>query len=260
MIDDVSDLERDNLEKYSGKYYQADKITLLPPAGSSVYSDVLLQLRLDMVARLAVNAKVLDLCCGSGDHLLFFADSIQEGIGFDYSAPFLLRGTALRDERKIDNVNFLQGNARKLPFKKNYFELIYSFSSLYHVPKVDQVIGEASRILKTGGMFIFDLGNLYSLNTLVCRAYTELAYPYHIPVQAMKKYIIDSGLKIIEHRAFQTLPMWADRPRWLRPLLMPALKRIMARQVHGKMLDEWISNLPILKKIAFRHVFICEKY
>jgi hypothetical protein len=51
----------------------------------------------------------------------------------------------------------------------------------------------------------------------------------------------------------------ADAPKWLKPLLWSGWTRLLAKQINGKMLDEWISNLPVLKLFAFRHIFVCEK-
>jgi hypothetical protein len=76
----------------------------------------------------------------------------------------------------------------------------------------------------------------------------------------MQKTIRVSGLRIIEHRAFQLLPLWdAHRPNWLKPLLLPVWSKLMRIQIGGKILDEWTSSLPFIKYFAFRHIFICEK-
>jgi hypothetical protein len=75
----------------------------------------------------------------------------------------------------------------------------------------------------------------------------------------MKNYIRQAGLVIADHRAFQILPMWSDRPKWLKPLLWPGWAHLMQKKIGPKMLDEWISNLPGLKLLAFRHIFVCEK-
>jgi hypothetical protein len=75
----------------------------------------------------------------------------------------------------------------------------------------------------------------------------------------MNRLLDEAGFAIIEHRAFQILPLWGDRPKWLGPLLRPQCKWILQKQVRGKMLDEWISNLPVIKHLAFRHIFVSEK-
>jgi hypothetical protein len=53
--------------------------------------------------------------------------------------------------------------------------------------------------------------------------------------------------------------MWGDRPWWLKPLLHPVWTRLLAIRIKGRMLDEWISSLPLLRRFAFRHVLLCEK-
>ncbi len=259
MTDDVSELERGNLEKYGGKFYHADRITVFPPAGSQVYTDVLLQLRLDLVAQYAQSATVLDLCCGSGEHLIHFACKIKEGKGLDYSVPFVARAKKTTAELGIQNIEFVQGNARKMPFENSYFDLVYSFSSLYYIPNVEEVVNEIARVLRPLGKCVLDLGNLYSLNTISCRYYPDYAEHFDISVLHMRQYFRNANLNIQIHRAFQILPLWADRPKWLKPLLLPCWTRLLSKQVKGKMLDEWLSNLPGLNLFAFRHVFVCEK-
>ena len=120
-----------------------------------------------------------------------------------------------------------------------------------------------ARVLKTGGKCILDLGNTHSLNAAVIKNYNQelgWAKPFLISIRDMKKYIHAAGMKIIEHRAFQVLPLWgADRPKRLNLFLLPFWTRLLSKQIRGKMIDEWISNTPIIKNFAFRHVFVCEK-
>jgi hypothetical protein len=75
----------------------------------------------------------------------------------------------------------------------------------------------------------------------------------------MRGILRKSKLRIVEHRAFQLLPLWGDRPRWLYPILAPFWNRLMRKRVRGKMIDEHISNISFLKLLAFRHIFVCEK-
>ncbi len=75
----------------------------------------------------------------------------------------------------------------------------------------------------------------------------------------MKRLLQAANLSIVDHRAFQILPLWGNRPKWLRPLLHPLWKRTLQKQVRGKMVDQWISNLPMMKNLAFRHIIVCRK-
>jgi ubiquinone/menaquinone biosynthesis C-methylase UbiE len=211
------------------------------------------------VRQLADQATLLDLCCATGQHLISFTNRMKYGIGVDFSLPYLQKAHANKTSGNNNHTHFVCGDVKTLPFQMHYFDLVYSFSSLYQIPNVGDVLHEISRVLKPGSKCILDLGNLYSLNLIVSKAHPELPQPCYIPVGTMKRLLQEAGLVITEHRAFQILPMWADRPKWLKPLLWPGWKRLLEKQIKGKMLDEWISNLPGLKFFAFRHVFVCEK-
>jgi hypothetical protein len=75
----------------------------------------------------------------------------------------------------------------------------------------------------------------------------------------MVRMIHDAGMRIVVHRKFQLLPMWGDRPSYLKWLMLPPVIAFMAREIGGRMLDEWVSSLPLLRRYAFRHVFVCER-
>jgi SAM-dependent methyltransferase len=242
--------------------YKTDTISPLPPVVPSDYSDRLLKIRLDLVRRLAANAVVLDVCCATGQHLISLADVMRVGIGLDFSLHYLERADANRNAA-ANNVSFACGDAGQMPFSADRFDVTYSLSSLYVIPNVGDAIREMARVLKPGGKCVLDLGNLYSLNVIVARAYhKKLGWvrQYPVSVPAMKRLIRGAGLKVLEHRSFQCLPLWgADRPRLLKPLLLPFWTRLLSKQLKSKMLDEWISSLPVFRHIAFRHVFVCEK-
>lgn len=256
----ISDFELENYKKYSGEVYHAETITRLPPRDSKVYTDKLLWTRINLVEQYSQHGKILDLCCGTGQHLIHLAKNIQEGKGLDFSSAFITQANQYKTMANVDNLEFFEGNARKMPFDDNYFDMVYSFSSLYTIPKVEEVICEIARVLKPGGRTLLDLGNLNSLNALVCRATPNIANTYHIPVSQMRRFIGDAGLIINCHRSFQILPMWGAHPAfWMQPLLWQGWTKVLAVEFCGKMLDEWISSLPGLRKFAFRHVFICQK-
>lgn len=242
--------------------YKVDTISQLPSATKASYSDLLLKVRLDIVRRYAAHSNLLDICCATGQHLMSFAGEMRTGIGVDFSLPYLQKGNADKKKDISVNVGFICCDAIKIPLCSDYFDVIYSFSSLYVIPSVGAVIHEMARLLKRGGKCILDLGNLHSLNVIVANAYHKevgLAQPHFISVRVMRQLIEESGLEIVEHRAFQILPLWGDRPIWFRVFLAPFWARLLSKQIKGKMLDEWISNFPLFKPFAFRHIFVCEK-
>ncbi|HUS47591.1 MAG TPA: class I SAM-dependent methyltransferase [Phycisphaerae bacterium] len=252
-------IERDTHRKYSGLAYGPDTVSPLPAADSSEYFNVLLRTNMAIVRRHAWRARVLDLCCGTGRHLLSLADIVERGVGIDFSRPFIETAGDARDAAGAGNIEFVEGNARNLPFGDATFDLVYSFSALYHIPDVGDVIRQVRRVLRPGGRCVLELGNLYSLNTVVTKAYPQYATPCHVPVRRMTGLLRGAGLAIVEHRAFQILPLWGHRPVWLAPLLWPFWKWILQRPIRGRMLDEWISGMPLMRKLAFRHLFVCER-
>lgn len=257
------EIEKATREKYSGATYDPATICLTLKADSPVYSDKMLTLRYRSVEELCTpHSRVMDLCCATGGHLLDLSGKIAQGVGVDFSPAFMDQARRQRDERGTGNVSFVQANARRLPFANGGFDVVYSFSSLYYIPSVWEVVTEVARILKPGGHFVGDFGAYYSLNTIVSRVYEKTAntaHPVHLPVARLLSMFGEAGLKIISWRSFQILPMWGDRPTWLKPLLAPAWIRLLQREAKGKMLDQWISSLPGLRRLAFKHVFVVSK-
>ena len=243
--------------------YSKETISHLPSQKDVDYNDTLLKFRLDLVRQYAAGSILLDVCCASGQHLLGFGESMQAGVGVDFSLPYLEKANENKKDHPNTTASFLCSDAKKIPNRSHYFDVAYSFSSLHIVPDVQLAILEMARVLKTGGKCILDLGNMHSLNAAVIKNYNQelgWAKPFLISIRDMKKYIHAAGMKIIEHRAFQVLPLWgANRPKRLKLFLLPFWTRLLSKQISGKMIDEWISNTPIIKNFAFRHVFVCEK-
>ena len=238
-----------------GVLYPTATICAAAAKESPEYVERLLFDKLETIRRHNRGGLLVDLCCATGDHIPELRLRGQEALGLDFSLPFLQQAI-----KKIEETNFVAADARKLPIADNSVGLLYSLSSLYLVPDLDRVIEEVSRVLRPGGRCILDLGNRDSLNSYCVRChYPELPTSYHLSVSEMIHLCQHNGLRIVEHRAFQLLPLWAGRPRWLWPLLHPTWKRIMAVRWRGRMLDEWVSSSWLFRNIAFRHRIVCEK-
>jgi ubiquinone/menaquinone biosynthesis C-methylase UbiE len=240
--------------------YGVDTISHALPEKPLTYSDILLKVRIDILRKLAAEASVLDVCCATGQHLNSLSDIIEDGVGLDFSLLYL--ETACHSEGKA-NTGFVCSNAKRMPFVSKCFDVAYSFSSLYIISNVEEVVSEMARVLKPRGKCVLDLGNCYSLNVIVAHAYHKQlgwAQQFPISVPKMKRIIRAAGLKIVEHRAFQILPLWeAELPKWMGVFLWRGWAAFLSKEFAGKILDEWISELPGLRFFAFRHVFVCEK-
>lgn len=90
----------------------------------------------------------LDLACGTG-RLLSFGTH-----GVDISNEMISISKA-----KYPNKQIILVDAENLPFENSYFDNIYSFHLMMHLTdaKIKLILEEASRIIKLGGSFIFDI-------------------------------------------------------------------------------------------------------
>lgn len=108
--------------------------------------------------------KTLDVACGTGRMLspVFSQDKNIEYTGLDTSKEMTSILLKKAKERGIDKrIKLKIGDATKMPFKDNTFDLVFSYHLLWHLPKEEQekIIKEMLRVAKTGGIVIFDILN-----------------------------------------------------------------------------------------------------
>ena len=110
------------------------------------------------------NIKILDIACGTGRMLpeVFSTGKNIEYIGLDSSKEMfkkLKKKEAFKKNKK--NISLVLSDATKIPYKSNYFDIVYSYHLLWHIPKKDQkiIIREMLRVTKKRGIIIFDILN-----------------------------------------------------------------------------------------------------
>ena len=110
------------------------------------------------------DVKVLDVACGTGRMLpeVFKAAKNISYVGADTSVEMMreLQKKA-RLLNKIKEVETIIADATNLPFRDNTFDVVYSFHLLWHIEKSEQekVINEMKRVVRPGGVIIFDILN-----------------------------------------------------------------------------------------------------
>jgi SAM-dependent methyltransferase len=95
----------------------------------------------------------LDLGCGDGRFSrIAFNDEVT--IGLDpWTGPVRIAGRVGKYKQ------VMQGTGDRIPFSKGYFSSAVSNSVLEHIPDLDPVFQELSRVLKPGAPFIFCVPN-----------------------------------------------------------------------------------------------------
>jgi SAM-dependent methyltransferase len=260
LAQSTADSERTVRDAYQkGTVYAPARICARVNSGTDDYADRLLQDRFGLVAENYGKGRLVDLCCASGAHLIDLAKEADRAIGIDFTARYLETAAQHAAAEGRQNVSFVQADARSIPLNSGSVDCLYCFSSLYAIPRAEEVVAEVGRVLAPGGRAILDFGNRRSLNAFCVKYYTEWPPIHPLTLGEIRRAIARAGLAIVRHRRFQLLPLWAGRPAWLWPLLHPGWKKVFRTRVFGKMADEWVSSLPGLRAFAFRHVIVCRK-
>jgi demethylmenaquinone methyltransferase/2-methoxy-6-polyprenyl-1,4-benzoquinol methylase len=167
--------------------------------------------------------RVLDLGCGTGDltvNLARLAQKNVEIVGLDYSLPMLERAINKAVRAGVsDRVEFIQGDASRLPFLDGYFDtagISFAFRNLtYKNPLSTIHLGEVRRILRAGGRYVIVESS--QPETRIVRAL------FHLYLRAFVK---PAGILVSGNRgAYSYLAESAARfytPREVREMLLAA--------------------------------------
>lgn len=117
------------------------------------------------LCEIAPQAKVLDLCTGTGDiaYMWAYDSRVKKVVGLDSCKPMLLEAATkkLKEPYQIQNkIEFIEGDALEIPFNDNEFDAVTVGFGLRNVQNLDQALKEIKRVLKPGGyMASLDLGH-----------------------------------------------------------------------------------------------------
>ena len=106
------------------------------------------------MGRLQPGERVLDLGAGAGTDSLVAAQMVgADGhvTGIDMTAAMLAKARAAAAEMGVTNVEFVEGEAERLPFPDETFDVVISNGVIDLVPDKDAVFAELYRVLAPGG-------------------------------------------------------------------------------------------------------------
>lgn len=96
------------------------------------------------------NKKLLDVGCGDAVDLKHFSEQGAQIFGLEPSIEFLKKA-----KENNPTGTFIEGVGENMPFEDNSFDIIISKWALQTSPNVQQVMLEAARVLKPGGILYY---------------------------------------------------------------------------------------------------------
>ena len=100
----------------------------------------------------------LDVAGGTGDvafRVLEAGGAETHVTVLDINADMLRVGEARSEKRRFaGTIDFVEGNAEKLPFPNKHFDAYTIAFGIRNVPRIAVALKEAARVLKTGGRFL----------------------------------------------------------------------------------------------------------
>ncbi len=166
-------------------------------------------------------ARVLDVGCGDGRHLLAAARRGCLGVGVDYDPDELRRA---RDRLGRHRVDLVAADATRLPFRADAFDAVVCTETLEHLPDDRGAMAEVARVLRAGGTM---LGAVPSHFTEI--VYFRLSHGYrtapggHVRIYAPRVLIHrlrNAGLRVTSTRYLHFI----DSLVWLRFCLADAAR------------------------------------
>ena len=106
------------------------------------------------MGRLSPGERVLDLGSGAGTDSLVAAQMVGEQgrvTGIDMTPEMLAKARAAATAMGVGNVEFLEGEAERLPFPDASFDAVVSNGVIDLIPDKDAVFAELFRVLTPGG-------------------------------------------------------------------------------------------------------------
>lgn len=150
------------------------------------------------------NLKVLDLGCGTGriSAVLERSEKINSLYGVDFSRPMLDYCQKRFQKSKKIKEFILSDISKKLPFKKNTFNLITTIRVIKYNHNWSQILNECYRILQREGILIFEMPNKNSVNRLA---------QYEVPICSttegqLRSILTKIGFKILTVEGGPVLP------------------------------------------------------
>lgn len=95
--------------------------------------------------------RVLDVGCGPGHRAVALAPLVAQVTGLDLTPAMLDQARAHQREAGVQNIHWIEGDAREAPFPDGAFTLVLSQATFHHVADPAAILAEMRRVCAPGG-------------------------------------------------------------------------------------------------------------
>ena len=162
------------------------------------------------------HAEILDMGCGAGFITNALAIAGHEVTGVDLSGSCLKIAEA---KDATGKVKYVLGDVYQLPFSRESFDVVVAMDLLEHVVDPQKVISQATRVLRPGGLFIYNTFNKNPFSwLLVVKGIPWFVkntpedyhvYSLFITPRKLEEWMEDGGLDPIEKKGIR--PVFAQK-------------------------------------------------
>ena len=153
--------------------------------------------------------RCLDIGCGGGANVkkLLVKTPYGKVIGIDYSEVSVIKSSKI-NKAEIENKHceILQGNVMKLPFRKETFDIITAFETIYFWPDINEAFKQVYRVLKVSGTFM--ICNESNGENSKEEKWIKI-------IQGMKIYNSEQIKKSLEDAGFTDIKIHKNKKGWL---------------------------------------------
>lgn len=141
-------------------------------------------------------SKILELGCGVGLTTKFIVEKFSESqiTALDYDKEQI---KTAREKNNNNRVDFIAGDATKLDFPDNFFDMVFEILTFHHIPNYEKAMKEVFRVLKSNGKFIVLDIPMKSLNPF---HYFFFFQPAEFTRKEFIKFLEDAGFSITKNK------------------------------------------------------------
>jgi SAM-dependent methyltransferase len=157
--------------------------------------------------------RVLDVGTGTGPLALAIAPLVLEVVGIDLVPEMLAQ--ARETAAGVPNVSFVEGDASRLPFDAESFDLVATSRTIHHIQWPETAIAEMMRVARTGGrlLVIDQIASVDPLEALAHNRIEHLRDPSHVRILADQDFrsLFDANGLLLRRYDTETEEVELDR-------------------------------------------------